>query len=106
MAAYFQTEVFLGGSPGYEGANERGVRDGKNEVPGILCGHDDGGTVGKKECKRLKRQHEALQWLYDKYHKMLAHASAQEYHLVRRLEEDALQKLTAFEAEHFKSKGA
>lgn len=62
--------------------------------------------MGKRDNERLKRQHETLQWMYDKYHKMLARVSGQEYHIVRRLEEDALQKLTAFEAKHFKSKGA
>ena len=60
----------------------------------------------KRDNERLKRQHEILQWMYDKYHKMLARVSGQEYHIVRRLEEDALQKLTDFEAKHFKSKGA
>ena len=62
--------------------------------------------MGKRDNERLKRQHEALQWMYDRYRKMLADVSGQEYHIVRRLEEDALQKLTAFEAEHFKPKGA
>ena len=62
--------------------------------------------MGKSDIKRLKRQHETLQWMYDKYHQMLARVSGQEYHIVRRLEEDALQKLTAFEAKHFKPKGA
>lgn len=62
--------------------------------------------MGKRDNERLKRQHETLQWMYDKYHKMLARVSGQEYHIVRRLEEDALQKLTDFEAKHFKSKGA
>lgn len=62
--------------------------------------------MGKRDNKRLTRQHETLQWMYDRYHKMLANVSGQEYHIVRRLEEDALQKLTAFEAEHFKPKGA
>ena len=62
--------------------------------------------MGKRDNERLKRQHETLQWMYDRYHKMLARVSGQEYHIVRRLEEDALQKLTDFEAKHFKSKGA
>lgn len=62
--------------------------------------------MGKRDNERLKRQHETLQWMYDRYHKMLARVSGQEYHIVRRLEEDALQKLKDFEAKHFKSKGA
>lgn len=62
--------------------------------------------MGKIDNERLKRQHETLQWMYDRYHKMLARVSGQEYHIVRRLEEDALQKLKDFEAKHFKSKGA
>lgn len=62
--------------------------------------------MGKIDNERLKRQHETLQWMYDRYHKMLARVSGQGYHIVRSLEEDALQKLKDFEAKHFKSKGA
>ena len=50
--------------------------------------------------KTIREQYEELEFVYTKYHRMLAFCSASEYHVIRKLEEEALKKLCAFEAQN------
>lgn len=48
----------------------------------------------------IKEQYEELEFMYEKYHRMLAFCSASEYPIIRKLEEEALKEICAFEAQH------
>ena len=48
----------------------------------------------------IKEQREELEFLYNKYHRMLAFCDASEYRMVRELEKEAYDQLCAFEAQH------
>ena len=48
----------------------------------------------------IKEQHEELEFMYEKYHRMLAFCDASEYPVIRELEKEALKKLCAFDAQN------
>ena len=48
----------------------------------------------------IKEQYEELVFMYEKYHRMLAFCDAKEFPIIRKLEEEALKKLCAFEAQN------
>ena len=50
--------------------------------------------------KTIREQYEELEFVYNKYHRMLAFCSASEYPVIRKLEEEALKELCAFEAQN------
>ena len=50
--------------------------------------------------KTIREQHEYLEFMYNKYHRMLAFCDASEYPVISELEKEALKKLCAFEAQH------
>ena len=50
--------------------------------------------------KTIREHHEYLEFMYNKYHRMLAFCDASEYRRVRELEKEAYDQLCAFEAQH------